>query len=161
MPRSPRPPSPAGLVAVPGGGRGRPRTLRWTKANKAILEAYVSSMKDLLGLADWTIIVDWEPSSEETCATVRPVAGQKRAVLNLGPSFLEDTLEDQRHTIVHELVHCHLFPSTELVRQTHQELLPKSAATAAWVALMANVEYATDGLADVLAPYMPLPSWPL
>ena len=115
-------------------------------------------MADSMGLRDWEFLIDWEPVAE-VCATITPVYGQKRAVLCLGEHYLTYTPSAQRATVAHELIHCHLFPATETVRVITELQLTKSAAEAAWVGFFANIEYATDAIADVFSAHLPLPVW--
>lgn len=134
-------------------------TRRWNAASRLLVEEYVTQVKDMMGLRDWTILLDKSPSREGTCATIEPMEGQKRAVLALSSSFLRETPDHQRHTIVHELVHCHLAPMMKQVEATSDATLSRAASTVFWVAFMQNLEYTTDGVADAMAPLLPLPSW--
>ena len=78
---------------------------------------------------------------------MHPVEGRKYANLRLGECFLVDAAEEQRHTIVHELLHCHLGPMTRMI-EAHDGMPP---------AAMLALEYCVDGLADAIAPLLPLP----
>lgn len=121
------------------------------------MDAYVAALAPLLKLSDWSIEVSRMPCEADAVASIEPLYGQKRAILRLGPAFLSQSLEDQRQTVAHELIHCHLFAATELVRRTNDYALTEQGAEVAWVGFMSEVEYATDGLADAIAPFLPLP----
>lgn len=158
---------PAAVLSVAPARPPRPRKgfkLTWTAARKKAMESYVALMASQLGLRDWEVLIEWEPM-EDCCAAVAPVYGQKRATLHFGPNFLNAegapgpaaVATWQRQTIVHELIHLHLYPLTEGVSRTNAALLSEEAATVAGLALGQSCEYATDGLADAVAGFFPLP----
>ncbi len=109
---------------------------------------YVRQLADTLRLRDWRIeVYEDAPADSTATASVCPVNGRKYAVVRFGESFLTDEPADQRHTIVHELLHCHLGPMCRMI-EAHDGLPP--AANLA-------MEYCVDGLADAIAPLLPLP----
>ena len=63
---------------------------------------------------------------------------------------------DQRHTLTHELAHCHLFALVESAA-VFDGFLPGDLGEAAAAMRVVEVERAVDGLADGLAPSLPLP----
>jgi hypothetical protein len=121
------------------------------------MEAYVELLKVILRLSDWTIELSRVQAAADEAANIEAVYGQKRAVMCLGPTFLNLSIEDQRQTVVHELIHCHLQAATDVVRRTNDYALSEEGAEIAWIGFMGEVEYATDGLADAVAPFLPLP----
>jgi hypothetical protein len=109
---------------------------------------YVRQLGDLLRLRDWRIQVNEDaPGDSSAIASCAPVEGRKYAVIRLGESFLTDTAEEQRHTITHELLHCHLGPMIRMI-EAHDGLPPAAKLA---------MEYCVDGLADAIAPLLPLP----
>ncbi len=109
---------------------------------------YVRQLADILHLRDWRLdIDDGQPSDSEAVAACNPVAGRKVATIYLSELFLTSDPADQRHTLTHELLHCHLGPMTRM-------LDIREARTPEWTLAM---EYGVDGLADAIAPLLPLP----
>lgn len=108
-------------------------------------------LADNLGLRDWTIILGDEPPGEGLMADVGPILGRKHAVLRLAPQFYTCTKDRQRQTLVHELVELQFAPA----RLYANGVLPGDTL---WV-LNINLEYGIDGIADAMAPLMPLPGW--
>jgi hypothetical protein len=108
---------------------------------------YLRQIADLLRLRDWRLVILEELPPADAIASCAPVEGRKYAVLRFGESFLADTPEEQRHTIAHELLHCHLGPMCRMI-EAH-EGMPPAARLA--------MEYCVDGLADAVAPLLPLP----
>jgi hypothetical protein len=109
---------------------------------------YVRQLADILHLRDWRIDINEDaPSGQDAIASCQPVTGRKYAVLRLSESFLSDPKPDQRHTLTHELLHCHLGPMHRMLEQSGD--LPAAALLA--------IEYCVDGLADAIAPLLPEP----
>jgi hypothetical protein len=84
---------------------------------------YVRMIASMLALKDWTLVLSCDrPDDGNATAAIYAVPGRKRAYLYLSDGFLEDDDPvDQRHSIVHELVHCHVASyshSTEAKFQT-------------------------------------------
>ena|ERR1700689_3366726 len=73
----------------------------------ASLVTYVSELASLLALADWRIDIDPEPCSPQYDAYVTVVPGHKWAIIELSPTWDEKSPDEQRHTLVHELLHLH------------------------------------------------------
>lgn len=128
----------------------------WSKANRKIITAYVSDIAARLGLRDWDIRIDFDTSAGECCAAIKPWSNQRRATLLLGDEFATFSLADQRDTIVHELVHCHLYALHEVVETAHKAVLEPQAAKYADAVVNCAIESATDALAGALAASMPL-----
>jgi hypothetical protein len=108
---------------------------------------YVRSLADLLRLRDWQFQINEDLPPQDAVASCAPVEGRKYAVLRFGESFLTDQPAEQRHTITHELLHCHLGPMCRMLEAESQ--FPPAARLA--------MEYCVDGLADAVAPLLPLP----
>ena len=80
----------------------------------------------------------------------RPAPGQRPEVCGdpaVRESFLTDQKTDQRHTLTHELLHCHLGPMVRLLEANDD--MTQSVQLA--------MEYCVDGLADAIAPLLPEP----
>lgn len=143
------------------------------KTHKAIGE-YVRYCADAMGLRDWTLRVD--VASDEDLrkiddhdgddqvwgATCDPVRGRKYATISFGPLVIQNLLEGDREsfriTVAHELTHCHfamlweqlrhdLWEGRVLAQDTYDQFI-KSAER--------NMEYGVDGVAEAIAPRLPL-----
>jgi hypothetical protein len=116
------------------------RRERWTP--------YARQLGDLLALKDWRLeIVEESPGDPTAIASCAPVEGRKYAVIRLGESFLTDAPPEQRHTLTHELIHCHLGPMCRMLEA--ENAMPPAAKL--------TMEYCVDGLADAIAPLLPMP----
>jgi hypothetical protein len=109
---------------------------------------YVRQLGDILRLRDWRLDVAEEPPNDPTAvAACNPCVGRKIATLYLSEIFFGDEPAEQRHTITHELIHVHLGPMTRMTEA-------RDYRTPEWTIAM---EYGVDGLADAIAPLLPLP----
>ncbi len=109
---------------------------------------YVRQLADVLRLRDWRVEVSEElPAGSDAIASCAPVQGRKYAVIRLAECFLTDPPADQRHTLTHELLHCHFGPFCRMIEGD-------DGMTAGMRLVM---EYCVDGLADAIAPLLPMP----
>ena len=109
---------------------------------------YVRQLADILHLKDWRIdVYEDAPGDPNAIASCNPIDGRKYAVIRLGESFLTDTPDDQRQTLTHELMHCHLGPMARMI-ESHGDFPPAAKLA---------MEYCVDGLADAIAPLLPMP----
>ena len=60
---------------------------------------YVISMKKMLRLSDWTIIMQNEPCSSDCLAETDVITGQHLAKMYLSKTYAKDTPENLRATI--------------------------------------------------------------
>lgn len=122
---------------------------------------YVRTLADLLHLKDWRIVVDNEPPPTEppALAAVKVTPGRKYAIVRFASDWYESAPEELRHTVTHELIHCHIAGMDQAVEGAADVFgLPAYN-------LFANgfnmaLEHATDGLADAVAGFLPLPTIP-
>jgi hypothetical protein len=109
---------------------------------------YTRKLADILHLKDWRIdILEELPGGSDAIASCAPVAGRKYAVLRLAECFLTDPPIEQRQTLTHELLHCHFAPTMRLLEATDSF----------GAAEKLSMEYFVDGLADAIAPLLPMP----
>jgi hypothetical protein len=129
----------------------RDRRLYWGK--------YARTLADKMELRDWTISTAHRPSVEDANAEVECVYGKKTAIISLSLGFDGRSPEENRTTMVHELIHCHLAALDQHMRDA------RGNANKAWVQQLESTvnvhqEYAVQALADVISPFMPLPPSP-
>ncbi|WP_422932048.1 hypothetical protein [Singulisphaera sp. PoT] len=114
-------------------------------------EPYVRHIANLMRLRDWTVsISDEGPGNPDYNARVELIYGRKVLVVYLSNGFLQNSEEEQRHTICHEMTHA-------LFAQMHQYLCNELGGNR-FVGYKLLMEYGIDGVADVLSVYLPLPS---
>jgi hypothetical protein len=120
-----------------------------TESDKGWLAGYLRDLADRMGLKDWTIEVLADLCDDDSHADIRCIEGRKLAKVRFARDWREQTPETQRHTCCHELIHCH-FAAVHL--DTLRKLKSVDGET-----FMMHLEYGIDGMADAIAPHMPLP----
>jgi hypothetical protein len=129
-----------------------------TKPDKyAALEAYVTACLPALNLSNWKIGILTDVAPEDRYADIEPNDQAQTANLRVGNLFWAQKPEDQRLTIVHELVHLHLCRIDQAVDRLEPVL--GSAAWAPWAGVYEDAyERATDAVAEILAPHIEIPT---
>lgn len=126
---------------------GKGKQDRWTR--------YVEDLADALELRDWKIVFHLEPPSDpDAIGHCLPAYGRKVATIRVTPDL---DREELRHTIVHELLHCHTDPAVQLVQQDLEELIEERVDRTFWFSFRRAFEYGVDGIATALAKHLPLP----
>mgnify|MGYP003555055428 CR=1 FL=1 len=78
---------------------------------------YISHMAEALGLGNWHLILATEPcDNEDAMAQVLTTEGRHVAKIRLNKEWMSYSLDDKRHTVVHELLHLYFDPLTEALR---------------------------------------------
>lgn len=112
---------------------------------------YIRDLADRLRLRDWTINLSDEGTDRANVVALICVADQRKyADLYLSDDFLDKSPEEQRHCVVHELLHAHFGWASNWAR----EAIPEGPAREMYDRLH---EIGVDGLADAIAPLTPLP----
>jgi hypothetical protein len=126
-----------------------------------VLRAYLRSVADVIELRDWEVVLADEPSEEGTFGQARCRYGAKRIEIALPTDFpTASTLEEQRDTVTHELVHAHLDESHKLVEEDIVAPLGREARALAVSSYTRAIEHAVDALTKALAKSLPLIEWP-
>ena len=112
---------------------------------------YARCLADRMELRDWTVCVsDAPPANPNHEASAEAAYGQKFVTIALSERYLHLPEAEQRATMCHKLIHAHWGPVDHLIRR----LLPERE----YEAYQLSMEYAVEGLAQAIAPSMPLPS---
>ena len=123
----------------------------------AALETYVAACLPVLSLGNWKVTILTDVAPEDRYADIEPNDQAQTANLRVGNLFWAQKPDEQRLTIVHELIHLHLCRLDQTVDRLEPVL--GSAAWAPWAAVYEDVyERATDAIAEILAPQVDLPS---
>lgn len=133
---------------------------RLTKRERRAVEDFVTAAKPRLRLADWTVRFDFKSLPQDSTATMAHLPKSRWATLTLGESFRRESAQVQRQTLVHELVHCHLFDLHETAERLVEDLT-LGDAQAARTLLIDRCEWAVDTLADAFVPLvadLPVPA---
>jgi hypothetical protein len=110
---------------------------------------YVRSVADSMRLRDWDLSIKEDPPSANCVASIWAATFSKDARICLAESFLDQSPEEQRSTIVHELIHLHF---SRMNDTCVRELDPPSLR-----AFGQDFENGVEELAKSIAPFYPLP----
>lgn len=135
-------------------------TLAMIPDERAVLGEYVRDTADKIGLRDWHFNIAHEPCEEDYGAQVHTTYGQKVARISFAHEFRQLTPEDQRETVLHELMHVPMFPFRLYIERTLPDLIGEPASNAVIATFLQRNEEATDQFAKVFAPFFPLIEWP-
>lgn len=129
------------------------------KRDRKALGRYIRAVADEMGLRDWNLHLLNEPADDDCNAQACIIYGRKRASIRVCEGFRDFEPERIRHSVVHELIHCHTAAMDNLVEHDLDEHLGIPTAAIFHAGYRRHAEYAVDGLADALAPHMPLIEW--
>lgn len=130
-----------------------------TEHERQALYRYIRWVANEMELRDWTIELLRETCEDGAYAVVYPTFGRKIAEIKLTENFRELAPETQRHTIVHELVHCHLEPAANMVYKDLEDYLGKQTDQIFWNGFKRQIEYGVDAIAAAIAKHLPLIDW--
>jgi hypothetical protein len=117
---------------------------------------YGKQLQLLMRLDHWRVTIIDEPPPDCDNADVTWWEDKYRADMRLSDRFLRSAPEDQRYSLVHELLHLHLRGVALTSKGLRHHL---SEAEFAWLdnRFEHEEELAVDALAELLAPFLPLP----
>lgn len=129
------------------------------KKHRKALTRYARLLADEVGLRDWQIKVSPEPCDPSSSAHVTIAYGRKLATISVPDDFRDQAPEEQRNSVVHELVHCHFESMANAVQNDLVELLGRPADGLFFASFRRQYEYGTDAVAEALARHLPLIDW--
>lgn len=132
--------------------------VKLTKKQLDALQAWIDEAQPIMGLQGWKITAAAEPpgvdaEDDDAYAGTYVFDNADTARIHLGDAFWEETVDEQRTTLAHEMVHIIVnrradFARDRMTRETdratHRQL----------------EEIAVENLARVIAPRLPLPKIP-
>lgn len=95
-------------------------------------------------------------TDEDAIASVSCVYGRKIANISFAETFFLADPEEQRHVLLHELLHVRFWDSHALMESTLPEVMGVPAYKAFFAGLTLVDEHAIDALAKALEPLFPL-----
>lgn len=131
-----------------------------TKRDRAELGRYMRAIADEMELRDWTVTVGDGYCGDDLEAEAHCVNGQRHVAITFGEHFRGREPEDQRETVVHELIHAHLDVCWKMVQTDLAEALGKPVYYVFCDSYRRAMEYSVDALAKTIARHMPLIEWP-
>lgn len=121
---------------------------------------YARDLADAMGLRDWGVAVRHEaPRDPNLLVEVRLADGRREMELSFCEDFALLEPDQQRHAVVHELVHPHLRDLWGAVEDGAREAFGGMAFRVYTANVRREVEKSTDAFAAIIAMHMPEPPW--
>lgn len=131
-----------------------------TDPRRPALNAYIRRLADAMRLQAWDIEVgDREPEDDVAILATDPdLRRQWAPIFVRATSFYDESPKEQRHDLVHELVHVVMTPMWLWVHtgSWRNHLSPRESELVDEV-FREYIEQATDTLARLIAPSLPMP----
>jgi hypothetical protein len=118
--------------------------------------SYVAYVRDKLGLHTWSIHIEHRPCSKHHQASICPVYGRTHAVLRLCRTWPDVSPKEQRHTVIHELLHLH-FVSLQSTVGYLEPIICEDVWHILSEAHTEKLEYAIDAIAYILTEQFDMP----
>ena len=126
---------------------------RLSKEQVEYFKQYLNRLRQTMRLRDWTIRVDFTKTPPDGAYAANTQFDHSRhCELSFADSFLDLSGKEQTQTIVHELVHCYLFEVHTSSLDAMEAVVGGKALAIFDAGITAQVELATDTVADVIAP---------
>lgn len=140
-----------------------------TEDEFGVLWEYIRDVADTLGLRRWWLGLSPElpgdcNDSEAVClAEIDCSYAQQRAVIRVEIGFRHANAANQRHAIVHELLHCYLAACRDVIRvDLHAtRALGQTAYDLLFQTFNHALESGVDGIATAIGGSFPLIDWPV
>jgi hypothetical protein len=118
---------------------------------------WVRTCANTVGLSAWEIEVVREELPKNVIARCRVPRARQFGEVVVDDEFFDLTPEEQRATIVHELLHCHFAQITEVVEESLPVMLGKPAYHVFEVAHDLALERCLEATAVAFAEMLPVP----
>lgn len=122
----------------------------------AFWTAYVRAIADQLGLRDWNVIINRDIPETDFRACAHPARGRRSGGITLAQLFFNGSPEEQRQTIIHELLHMHTDDVDTAVFHV-KEQLGSDVLHVLFTTVRDRIEFVVDNVATAIAPFYPLP----
>jgi hypothetical protein len=131
-----------------------------TKRDRKALGEYIRWVADQMELRDWTFELDLEPCESHLAGCVVCTNGARHATITVAANFRGYPPDEQRETIVHELVHVHWETCWKMVQTDLGDALGKPVYYVFCDSYRRGMEYGIDSLSKALAKHLPHIRWP-
>jgi hypothetical protein len=123
--------------------------------------AYVKHLANRMGLSEWELAVhkDTALDLEDVIAQVKISRSRHSATIGLSKHFLRHAPDwMQRDTVVHELIHCHLYQVEQHLDLAFDLYPEKNLITLLKKEINRSMEFAIDDMALAWAKHFPTPN---
>ena len=131
----------------------------FTGQQRAWLTSYLRQCADTMLLNHWTLRLYHEAPTDGAHATVRATPGRYMASFRFESEIFQQDPEEARNHVAHELCHVIYEGATQMVDEDLDGILGHDALHVFKLGFHRQIEAATDHLAMVVSPGLPLPPW--
>lgn len=131
-----------------------------SKRERKALLRYMRWVANEMELRDWELELDPDQCAEDVAGHCQVTGGLRHARISVASNFREHSPEEQRDTIVHELVHIHLDGSWRMVQHDLGDALGKPVYYVFCDSYRRAMELGVDALSKSIAKHLPLIEWP-
>lgn len=126
-----------------------------TEPQRAYVEQWLRTTADLMGLRDWMVRASAYIAHDDAIASsfVRDRADETE--VGVGRDFATNSSDEQRATLVHELLHPHFYRVTRLAFELIESELGKRTEAVIEAAVRSVEELTIERLARAIAPLFP------
>jgi hypothetical protein len=123
-----------------------------SEEQRVYLEHWLRRQADRLGLRDWAIrMTAHAPTNENSWAESHIQDNSEETVVAVSKDWLTQDPEEQRHSLTHELLHCHFYPVTRMAERLWSSELGRRTEAVIEMAVQITEERALDRLARALS----------
>jgi len=128
------------------------------KAQFKAAKAYFAQLRPLLLLDHYRLDFSRKlPDDPECAAHISVMETRNVATIRLGEGYYDATPRQRRHYATHELLHIHLARHDYAVAD-FKRVIDDASWNMIYTNIARHLELTIDGLTDVLAPFLPLPT---
>lgn len=126
-----------------------------TPEQRYYVHDYIDRLAGTMRLRDWSIKVNLdELAADDAYATNEQDGHSRHCEIKFSSRFIELDSRAATQTLVHELVHCHLFEVHATAVDCMEAATSGKAAAVFEAAIISQVECATDALADLIVQFV-------
>ncbi len=115
---------------------------------------YMHFLANNMALKDWTIELGWTSHDDDNYAANHLARVRKSSIIELSPNYWSQSPEDRRHTLTHELLHCHANAFYALV-ETAREVLGAQVWNVYEKSIDDEMERMVDAISDGISGLYP------
>ena len=119
---------------------------------------YLNEVSRDFGLKDWEMFAHLEeaPPTEDAIAATTCIEKRKIAHILFSEAYFKATPEEQRHVLLHELLHIHLWEAHQFPDEALSDHLGSQGLDIFGTAFNGLMEHAVDAIAGAIADRYPL-----
>lgn len=131
-----------------------------TEANREALAEYVTELQKSFGLMSWNIEITDEPADPDDLVSSRVARNYEYARWRFAPEFWNESPEEQRSTLIHELVHLFTQHAQDDLMSAFERAISKNEFRLSEPVHRRAHERVIDRIAEAIAPKYPVIEWP-